>query len=146
MRWIAMVSALVLTGCGQADVAPATEPTSTRAGTASAASVESPGDDTASAFLSICAQRTIVMGRARADGEIAQIGDTLDGECRGYLRGTFDAMLRAREICPDGNSLPDDHLLLSIVETYAESAGSLRRSRQEFVWAAFTNAYSCPNR
>ena len=91
----------------------------------------------------MCDQQTEVWGRTGPSGELGKIGNSIDSYCAAYLEGTFEAMLRAKEVCPEQGNWPDEHLLLSVVRTYAETAPAQNRARQEFVAAAFANAYSC---
>jgi hypothetical protein len=118
---------------------PASVPETVHAdGRGAAASVS----DRADRFLADCERTTTVMGRT-ASGEIEQIGETIDDYCAAYLQGTFDAMLRARAICAESASLPDEQLLLSILRTYAEHSSASGMGRAEFVAAALSNAYAC---
>ncbi len=89
-------------------------------------------------LLKSCDEKTIVMGRV--DGHLEQVGEKLDGYCRGYIEGHLSA--QKEKVCLEPGS--DTHFLVSLLNKYVEDNPKAKeQDAGDSLSKALLRAYKC---
>lgn len=91
--------------------------------------------------LKACGDKTIVFGTDQ-DGKPVQVGEQLDGYCRGVLEGTLATLSYSGIVCPKEKSIAPEYLL-SVVLTYQDQSQSQDDDAAAVIGAALKRAFRC---
>jgi len=93
------------------------------------------------AVLKACSEKTIVFG-TDDKGHAVQIGENLDGYCRGVLEGSLATLAHSGYICLKDKQ-PTAEYLLSLILTYQNQSQSQEDDASVVIGAALKRAFRC---
>ncbi len=92
------------------------------------------------ALMDACKQKTQVW--ERVEGKLQAVGEKIDGTCRGYLVGAYDALIESKAICAPGDP-PSPEYLVSVLETYLKAEPARGRNATQVARSAYLRAFPC---